>query len=204
MSEKSARLESSIREHLAPYLREDGFAGSGRTFRRTVGEFIQVINVQGSQHGGQFAINLGLQPRSIPDVQGDDPDPSKITEELCEFRRRLHEGTGDKWWKHEATKESMDAAVQLAAALYVSVGRDLLLRVAAPESPLLHVTAQQLDADQFDFLGFGSTKVRMALALGRLRRMQGEMSSAREFAIVGLKNIGRASSLKRALDALCA
>ncbi len=199
----SARLEASIREYIAPHFREDGFAGSGRTFRRTIGGFIQVVNVQGSRYGGQFAINLGLQPCSIPDVRGERPDPKKITEELCEFRRRLSEDAKDMWWKHESSKESMDAAAKAAAELYLSLGRTMLQQIAMENFPLHHVTPQQFDADEFDFLGFKSTKVRMALALGRMRHANGDAAAAREFATIGIKNLDRASRLRHELESLC-
>jgi hypothetical protein len=101
MSTHIASLEVAIRKCLAPCLREDGFAGSGRTFRRVLNGWIQVVNVQGSRYGGRFSINLGLQPLAIPDVVGNVPDPKKIREELCEFRRRLSESGADQWWTHD-------------------------------------------------------------------------------------------------------
>lgn len=49
------RLETAIREHLAPVLRADGFRGTGRSFRRVVNGWVQVVNVRGSRYGDQFA-----------------------------------------------------------------------------------------------------------------------------------------------------
>jgi hypothetical protein len=204
MSDAYPRLEGSIREHLAPVLRRDGFHGSGRTFRRVQNALIQVLSVQGSRYGGQFAINLAVQPCAIPDARGEEPDPKTIREELCEFRRRLSEEGADQWWKHEGTKESMDAAMRLAANVYVGVGRELLAKVASLESPLWHVSAKQFENGQFEFAGFGSTKVRMVLALARLRRAQGDVAAGREFASLGLQNIGNASALRHELEKLCA
>jgi hypothetical protein len=90
------RLENSIRAYLLGYLKEDGFTGSGRSFRRLTNGLIQVVNVQGSTYGGQFAINLGVQPITVPDALGNSSDPKKITERLCEFRRRLAESGADQ------------------------------------------------------------------------------------------------------------
>ena len=104
------KLETAIRAVLVPQLREDGFAGSGRTFRRAVNGCVQVVNVQGSRYGGRFAINLGLQPLAIPDVTGVFPDPRKISEPGCEFRRRLSSTGADQWWIHDSLAESMLAA----------------------------------------------------------------------------------------------
>src|SRR5215471_4199171 len=72
MSGSTPRLESSIRDFLSPVLESDGFFGSGRTFRRMSGDLIQVVQVQGSPYGGKFAVNLGIQPASIPDVAGEE------------------------------------------------------------------------------------------------------------------------------------
>ena len=40
-------LEPSIRKYLLPLLKNDGFAGSGRTFRRIDNDAIHLVNVQG-------------------------------------------------------------------------------------------------------------------------------------------------------------
>ena len=164
------RLESSIKDHLSPALKSDGFFGSGRTFRRISGDYIHVVNVQGSRYGGMFAVNLGIQPRCIPDVLGNSPDATKIREELCEFRRRLSETMSDQWWDHEGSKESMDAAVRAAASVYSTSGRRLFSELSGPKSPLHKITPTQFEAGHHSFSGFRSTKVRMArsLALNRL------------------------------------
>ena len=190
MSDRSApRLETAIKAFLVPALREDKFAGSGRTYRRTVDGLIQVVNVQGSRYGGSFAMNLACHPLSIPDVIDHPADPKRITETLCEFHRRLADGNGDKWWDHDGTAASMEGAVRAAAQLYVGRGRQLLERMAGTNGLVAHITASQLDSDTFDLAGFASTKVRMALALSRLRKSEGRLSEARDFATVALKNL---------------
>lgn len=189
------RLESSIKKHFAPVLRVDGFAGSGRTFRRVLGDLIQVVNVQGSRYGGRFAVNMGIQPLCIPDVVGDTPDPKKISEPSCEFRRRLSESGRDQWWEHDAAKESMDAAVKAAAAVYCVKGRPILNAFAGPMSPLMKTTPEAYESGQFDFHGFGSTNVRMALALARYRKARGDVAAAKRFASIGLASVGSGLAL---------
>jgi hypothetical protein len=197
------RIEPAIRDHLAPLLRKDGFSGSGRTFRRTGGGWIHVVNVQGSRYGGQFAVNLALQPVSIPDLRGNTPDPKRITEDLCEFRRRLSDyfERQDMWWLHEYTAESMAAAVRAAASSYDKIGRALLNDATAEASDLNTVTPAAFAAGVFDFRGFGSTKCRMAFALARLRKAQGRNADAREFAEQALNQMGPAVGLKVAIQA---
>ena len=196
------RLESSIKNHLSPVLKSDGFFGSGRTFRRTSGDLIHVVQVQGSRYGGKFAVNLGIQPRSIPDVVGNLPDATTIREELCEFRRRLSEARSDQWWQHDGSKESMDAAVRAAASVYATIGRRLFSEVSGPESPLYKVTPAQFEADQYSFSGFGSTKVRTARSLALMRRSVGNLADANAFARIALAHLGEASALRADVEEL--
>jgi Domain of unknown function (DUF4304) len=197
------RLEVAIKEHFAPALRKDGFTGSGRIFRRVHGEFVQIIGVQGSRHGGQFAINLALHPLSIPDVLGNMPDSKKMTDALCEFRRRLASNGTDQWWSHENTIESMSQAITEAAEVYMSVGRPLLNQLGGEHSPLNDITAQVLEDQPSALQGFASTKVRTALVLARMRQASGNKAAAIEFAKLGLASVGSAVSLRRELESIC-
>jgi hypothetical protein len=200
METTAPRLETAIRAHLSPCLRADGFAGSGNKYRRVVDGWVQVVGIQGARGGGSFAINLAVQPLAVPDVLGNAPDPKKITEELCEFRRRLSESSSDQWWKHDGTQGGMVAAAIAAAAVYVSVGRPLLERVSGPHAAMNTVSAEEFERGAFDFSGFGSTKVRMAFTLARLRQSQGLTNDSAAFARVGLAQIGSAVALRRELE----
>ena len=196
------RLETAIRARLAPCLRADGFLGSSNKYRRVIDGWVQVVSIQVARGGGSFAITLAVQPLSLPDVLGKMPDPKKITEELCEFRRRLSETSSDQWWKYDGTEKSMDAAVAAAALVYVSFGRTLLENVSEPNSAINTVSAEDFDQGVFDFSGFSSTKVRMALTLARLRRSQGQVIDAAAFATVGLAHIGSAVALRHEFEQL--
>jgi Domain of unknown function (DUF4304) len=198
MNSPAPRLESAIKDHLASLLRADGFGGSGRTCRRVQDGWLQVVNVQGSKYGGSFAVNLGLQPLAIPDVMGSPTDPKKTTEVLCEFRRRLSETEerSDKWWHHDNTVEGIAEAVQSAAETYVLFARPVLNRVTSDTSDLNVIRAVDLRSRSFNFGGFGSTEVRMSLALARLRASRGRIREAREFVQYGLTILGTATSLR--------
>ena len=197
------RLEASINKYFAPLLRADGFAGSGRSFRRSNDDFIQVVQIQGSRSGGKFAINLGIQPLDMPDALGN-TSHQKITETLCEFRRRLtkSESGGDQWWEYDRTVASMDEAMRQAASVYEVIGRKVLSALAAKDSPLLTITPVQFDAGQSNFFGFSSTKVRMARMLALMRRASGNLETARGFALIALANLGHATGLRQELEEL--
>lgn len=194
------RLEAAIRAELAPVLRMSGFAGSGRTFRRTKERCIDVVNIQGSRYGGKFTINLAVQPLSIPDVTGKAPDPRRITEAYCEFRRRL--GDRDIWWEHDETEVSMRNAVRAATVAYEQCGASDLFEQFTRQ--LSNATADALASGSLDLAGFGSTKVRLALALSRLRAAEGATAEARAFAQYGLAIVGAAVLLRKQLEELAA
>jgi hypothetical protein len=201
MSE-SPRLEPSIGAILAPQLRADGFAGSGRTYRRIANSWIQVVNVQGSRQGGSFAINLALHPVGLPDVIGQPINPKSVSQDACELRRRLAEVEQDQWWVCYGDRESMNEAVQSATLVYQEVGRPLLNRLARPDSDLSILTASRFASGKYDLGGFGATAGRMALLFARLRSQQGRYEEAKAFVQYGLSVAGSADLLIRDLRAV--
>lgn len=200
------RLEPVLRENLVPVLRADGFTGSGRTYRRVVNDWIHVVNVQGSRYGGEFAINLAVHPLAVPDVLGNAADPKTITQELCEFRRRMAAPPDrDAWWKHDGTAPGMAAAVRQATTMYVHVGRAMLNDATAAHSDLNTVSAADFVAGRFNFHGFGlTTGCRMALVLAHLRQATGRSAEARGFAAHALQTAGPATAIKAQARALLA
>ena len=195
------RLETAIRAALAPLLREEGFAGSGRRFYKCTGPWIQIITIQGSRYGGSFAVNLGLHFASAPDLTGNPPDPKKMNEAHCEFRRRLSESNADMWWKHETDQASMLAAVESAASMYAGFGRRYF---ELASTALTSITPEALASGNYDLQGFGSTKARLGLALARIRKLEGRTQESRGFATYGAQNAGSAGFLKKELLALAA
>jgi hypothetical protein len=188
-------LEKSIRSHLAPVLRAEGFVGSGRTFRRIGEHLIQVVQVQGSQWGGQFAVNLGIQPTCIQSDLSTPADFRKIAPEACEFRRRLSTDGADQWWSYVGTPESMDAAVAEATEVYLAVGPPAFAAMSDANSPIWTLTPKEFAGRApkllgFESLGFMSTEVRMARALALMRQAAGNRQDAVGFARHALDQIG--------------
>ena len=84
-SENNKRLQQS----LAPALKQRGFKKSGATWRKESSEAIGVLNLQGSQWGPSFYINLGVYFHAL----GDRDQP---TEYHCHVRTRLCELVPDR------------------------------------------------------------------------------------------------------------
>ncbi|MBL8557469.1 MAG: DUF4304 domain-containing protein [Hyphomonadaceae bacterium] len=207
MTAGSPSLAKAIQAKFAPSLRRDGFSGTGQRYFRVVGGQCQIVEAQGSRSGGKFAINMGIQPMSVPLRSGDVPDPKRMREMECMFRRRLAAQKGDQWWDYEPNQASLDMAVAEACAVYEQVGKRQLDGMAEPTSPINTVTAEAFAARAFDFNGFGNTGILMAWTLAQMRKATGNHAEAGEFARVALKEIGDGaggSGLKVELRALLA
>jgi Domain of unknown function (DUF4304) len=183
------RIEDAWKEFINPVLRDAGYKGSGRNFRRIAGEFVQCVNLQGARYGGSFAINIGIQPLAMFGGLDERVTTSSIKEIDCEFRRRATDGPSDQWWDYTQLVSSKKQAAQNAASVLRDFGVPVLERMCSPKSPLLTINPVSFSAGIFDFLGFGSTKIRMALTLAQMRKAAGDLSACRSFAQHGLDQI---------------
>lgn len=119
MVTKKETLNNAIKSIIAPQLKSLGFKKSGRNFYRMKGDFIQVINFQGSWTGGIFFVNLGVLIYSIPKLWGDDFILlDKPLEGDCHFQARLtteedrEKGHCDHIWNRYANQEKTDRVVK--------------------------------------------------------------------------------------------
>jgi hypothetical protein len=78
-----------LQQVLAPALKQRGFKKSGATWRKEGADAIEVLNLQGSQWGPSFYINLGAYFPAL----GDRDAP---TEAHCHVRTRLSELVPDR------------------------------------------------------------------------------------------------------------
>lgn len=170
-------IEQAWREYFAPVVRSAGFKGSGRHFRRVEGEFVQLVNLQGSQWGGAFAVNLGIQPIAYPDVLGRPVDVKTIKEIDCILRRRLSRYT-DKWWSYTDQPESMMGAAKAAALMFSEVGLKLFDEQSGPAAPVFTLAAADFDSVGRSFSGFNIPIVQLA----EIRRARGQVEEANAFA----------------------
>ncbi|HYD87505.1 MAG TPA: DUF4304 domain-containing protein [Vitreimonas sp.] len=190
MSDPKPSLAKAIQTQFAPTLRRDGFLGTGQRYWRVMGDQCQLVEIQGSRQGKKFAVNLGIQPIAIPLRSGVMPEPKRLREMECMFRRRLAVQKGDQWWDYQPNEPSMDAAARDACSVYEQVGKHQLEAMAESSSPIYTVTLEAFAARAFSFNGFGNTGVLMALTLAQIRKAAGNSAEARAFARIGLDEIG--------------
>ena len=107
-------ITNAVVEQLDAFLRPRGFSRKGRTWRRAVGCLRDVIDVQASNDGSAFTINVGVLDTDIyRRCWGKEaPDAAALREGNCTVRTRLGELMEDRdiWWsKQEDTDEVLDA-----------------------------------------------------------------------------------------------
>lgn len=183
---------AAIRETFAPALRQLGFSGSGRHFRRQRGDVIDAINVQASRHGDASCINLGLHftclPTGVPEQR---PELQAWREIDCEFRTRLvPAGESDHWWRHGSTPEENRAAAQDIVRLYLAAGEPLFQQFptsrAFADSCSTDALVRRQNRPTASF-PWHSTDVRAALALARIHRHHGNVAQSQRFAALCLQ-----------------
>lgn len=194
----------TLRLEFAPRLREDGFRGSGRTFRRERGEFFHVINIQGSQSGERCCVNLGVHLSFLP-VNGHSERRvlGRLTESSCAFRSRLAPpGESDWWWSYGSDSAEAEESARNLALAYFAYGREHFARASEFPEPFTQIAPSDLARGDLSRLPGRTTVPLACLALARISEYRGENSLAKQFAEVGLSQLGGAFLLRAELAAI--
>lgn len=172
-----------VLKRIAPRLRALGFRGSGRNYRKTEGDFVFVINFQGSLRGDKFYVNLGAQPTFIP-AEGDAELP-KLKEYECILRRRV--GTDWSWQMSDEMLSSLESEIVSTQAAFF--GHAQTLRAAlCTESP----------EELIRSFSSGTTQARATLHLARAAAFLGHSDKARELVARGLELASDGATILRA------
>ena len=156
---------------IAPRIRELGFRGSGSTYRRIDGDFVFVINFQGSHGGEKFYVNLGAHPSFVP--VGGAADLKALKEYECMLRRRV----GKDWPWSMSESEIAALATEIAEVSSKFFGRAATLRDALARDNVL---------DLLQGFGLGATAPVAALNLARGAKNLGLFEVANALALHGL------------------
>jgi hypothetical protein len=171
-----------VLKRVAPILREIGFRGSGQNYRKSEGDFVFVVNFQGSRWGDSFYVNLGAQPVFIP-AEGY-ADLEKLKEYECMLRRRV--GKEWPWQMSDELFASLGATITSAQAEFF--GNAQTLRTA-------------LGTDSVDELlrrfCSGTTEARATLHLARAASKLGHVDKARKLVDRGLELAGDGATILR-------
>ncbi|WP_423372076.1 DUF4304 domain-containing protein [Burkholderia sp. LMG 32019] len=171
-----------VLKKIAPSLRTLGFRGSGQNFRKQEGDFVFLVNFQGSRCRDKFYVNLGAQAVFIP-AEGN-ADLSKLKEYECMLRRRV----GDDWpWQMPDEQfVQLEAKIRSVQAEFFGNAQTLrgALAIDGPDDLLR----------KFDS---GTTRARAALHLARGAATLGYFLTARNLVNRGVELAGaRANGLR--------
>lgn len=199
MSER-LQFQNQLKAVLTPVLKSQGFRQSGTTYRRTIGDVVHVIQIQGSQHGGQCCVCLGIHLAFFPSVGSNAPcDPASIKEPECEFRSRLTpQGQSDYWWSYGTTEPESEASACSIRDLYQERGASYFDRFSRFPDDFIRVTSDTTEAEMNGLFPRCFTSVRRDLALARIYGHIGDIASARFFAARGVAAVGQATALRAA------
>lgn len=170
-----------ILKELGAYIRMLGFKGSGQNFRKIEDDYVFVINIQGSQSGEAFYVNLGAQPTFIP-AAGDAP-LSRLKEYECVMRTRV--GMEWEWSLNDEARLALKSEIELAQSEFFGMARTLRSAIAQ---------------DSIDELlrkfSVGTTPARATLHLARAATFLGHTATANALIERGLTMAGeRATGL---------
>jgi len=193
-----------LREHFAPLLRSTGFNGSGSNFRRISNDVIQCVNIQGNKYGGSCAVNLGLHLTFLPIAHtGKCPNIKTVKEVDCDFRKRLTpDDAGDYWWDYKGSILDPTKNAKHLIRTYEENGATCFAKCISTDQVAAMITVDDLRSNTVIHTFGTMTVPRASLTMARIHAHIGNGALAREYANIGLENIGRATALKEKLQAV--
>ncbi|MGD1841003.1 MAG: DUF4304 domain-containing protein [Thermonemataceae bacterium] len=94
---KSADFKKIVTKEIAPFLREQGWKGTGFNYTKHIGNIIRALTIQPSSAGGKFCVEIGIHFDFIPLKGGKEFTKMKTWD--MEIRTRLTpHGESDFWW----------------------------------------------------------------------------------------------------------
>ena len=123
-AEINRSIDALIRDAIAPALQAAGFRKQGRTFRRTAGDAIHVVSVQGSKWNtgaeGKLTVNLGVYfPAAAALLERSNEVSESPSEADCLVRQRiglLMPAGQDHWWAIDKATNLVSLGGEIAAA----------------------------------------------------------------------------------------
>lgn len=182
----------------------EGFKGSGTTLRRVQGEAIHVVNIQGSSCGGKCCVNVGLHFSFLPKAGGGLLGaPESLKEYECNFRNRVRETHElDHWWRYGETEKEAEASVASLIELYGKYGALFFKKFEPYPEVFEKITPAEMDAGDLSKLPIQMNLVNAALTLARIMNQLKRVDLRRQFAEIGLRNLGKAVGLKAEFEYL--
>jgi hypothetical protein len=179
---------------LVPALKQQRFEGKFPSLTRSIGQLIQQVTIAGSRRGGERSITLGIGFRFL--------DGFSAYEDGIEYYLPLSsEIAQDGWWKYnrESVTDCESRADNMIHSFHANADAFFINYSSFP-GLFAELTMHDLE--------FAPTSVlpprpfrniaRDCFVLMHLWNFLGQDNRAREFAVMGLQNVGNAAKLKSA------
>ncbi len=188
---KSSEFKKVVTKNFAPFLRKNGWKGSGFDFRKEENDIINVLKIQPSRYGGEFCIEIGvyfsfLSPLLELEFK---IDSKKITTWDLEIRKRLTpDGKKDFWWKFPNNEAEAESVFEEIKTLFLKNAIPYFDKYQHWKDFAYSVSIDKIEnGDTKDF--FTSIPLRTALFVARLKEYLGEKEDAVLFSKYGLSKI---------------
>lgn len=160
------QLEERIKIIVAPSLREKGFKGTGKHYRRINPDgTINCIVFQSNRYGEEFTVELGFHLDFLPTLMNQRINIKKVSTYDCEFRKRLSLTDTDKWWSYGETLNETDKILETVLSEINTVGEKYFEIMSNEISMLKHINIE--DLYKLIKLYGGTTEIRMILFIAR-------------------------------------
>ena len=140
-------ITAVVRTHLKPLLAARGFTSSGPTFKRRVGEAVQVVNIERSKRNGalaaRFYINGSVYLPALDAVIGEpviaDPD-----EPSCHVRLRPNDADPGARREYDVSLDTDAQSLGADVARDVTALLDMLDGLTTPQAAVAHLAGRRL------------------------------------------------------------
>jgi hypothetical protein len=200
------RFSELLKRDFLPLLYGQGFKASGGVLRRVKDERIDVVSLQGSRLGRRCCLNLGVHYSFLPPAgraPGATIDGRELREHDCAFRERLREaGESDHWWSYGADDATAEASASGLIDTYRRRAPLFFARFEPFPDVFYEVTPAQVEAGDFVATPACPSCLHAALTMARIMKHLGRLDHCREFAEVGLRDVGCATRTRQELEQL--
>lgn len=190
-------IKDIIKDRFVPLLRNNGFKGSGLSFRKeTNNHYVYALSIQINKYGGSFCVEMGVYIDFIPNSLGEIVQLSKVKPYDCEFRKRLSpNGVESFWWNYGGNTEYANEIDHLIK-IFQENGLPYFKQFENFSEPLSSITIDDIEKNAPILKCLGAPlDTRLSLTLARLCQFLNKYNETITFCDWGLKNIGRGTAL---------
>lgn len=198
----SSEFKKHISQTLSQSLKELGFKGSGFSYRKESEHFIFIIGIQASQYGGKCCVEIGIHPKEITDLFGQEINFKTLKYYECEFRERLtkiqlkkwwnvfNKNVDDQWWDYS---DSEKINIKTAESIFLSIKNEALPIIEAFQNENyildnLEISDLQNPREKLYGINVIGTEVRLIWALSKIYEKRNSQKAVK-YAKLGLSKL---------------